>query len=82
MQRFFAIGDTDGAAAETHYDVIKTVVHLLGDDRFAKFLHGQKPAYLANVREHLVSDLTLWPFEPADYVKRNFPKTVKVLSSR
>lgn len=80
MQRYFAIDDTDGAAAETHYSVFCSVVHLLGDERLAKFLEGQSRSYLANVREHLVSDMTLWPFEPKEYCKRNFPRTVKALS--
>jgi hypothetical protein len=82
LQRYFAIDDTDGAAAETHYDVLRKVAHLLGDEKLAKFLSTQPAKYRANVYDHLSSELASWPFEPKAYLERNFPKTAKVLKAR
>lgn len=82
MQKYFGIDDTDGAAAETHCMTLNSVIHLIGDERFAKFLSDQTPGYLENVREHFVSELTLWPFEPKEYLRLHFQKTSKVLLAK
>jgi hypothetical protein len=37
--------EVDGAAAESHEDVPAVVYHLLGDEKFAKFLKTQPLAY-------------------------------------
>jgi len=75
MKRYFAITDTDGGAAEVHSDAIKTVVHLLGDDRLAEHLSKQTLEYQIGVRAQLANEWVLSPFEPFGYLKRNFPKT-------
>lgn len=79
MLRYFAINDTDGAAAETHFTVLGTVVHLLGDKKFAAFLQSQTSAYRASVLENMEMDLLFWPFEPREYLKRNFPLSAQLL---
>jgi hypothetical protein len=79
LQRYLAIDDTDGGAAETHYEVLRLVIHILGDEKLAKFLSGQSAKYRANVAENITSELVTYPFEPKAYFARNFPKTVKVL---
>ena len=78
MQRFFKrFGD--GAAAETHDEVFGIVMHLLGDQKFAKFLTTQSAGYRAEVREMLVEGNMLYPFEAEAYLKRHFPKTAALL---
>lgn len=79
MKRYFAINDTDGAAAEEHLATLNVVVHLIGDEKFAAFLKTQKPEFQVIVKENFIHEITLWPFEPMGYVKRNFPLTAKVL---
>ncbi len=78
MSRYFVFRG-DGAAAETHSEVLGTVIHLLGDDKLAKFLNGRPFGERLEFRTMIEEGNTLWPFKPADYMKRNFPKTAKVL---
>jgi Bacterial SH3 domain len=78
MKRYFAIVG-DGAAAETHSEVMTTVIHLLGDEKLAKFLAGQPANYRAKFGGQLSEGNTLYPFKPAAYMARNFPKTAKLL---
>lgn len=73
----------DGAAAEIHLGVLITVIHLLGDDKLAKVVSQQS----VEDREGLRSDIDLGleqrlPFQPKGYLKRNFPRTARALSSR
>lgn len=78
MERFFAF-QGDGAAAESHWTALNTVMHLLGDEKLAKFMGGQPADYRATLREHLSDDMVFHPFKSADYARRNFPKTAKLL---
>lgn len=78
MKTYFAIVG-DGAAAETHFVVMCSVMHLAGDEKLAKFLGAQTAAYRAQLRGFMLDGLILYPFEPKDYLKRNFPRTAKVL---
>ena len=82
LQRYLAIDDTDGGAAETHYEVLRLVIHILGDEKLAKFLSGQSAKDRAKVSESITSELVTYPFEPKAYLARNFPKTVKALQAR
>ena len=50
------------------------VYHLLGDEKFAKFLNAQPMAYRLMVRNSIASDGT--------YLRRHFPETAKILFSR
>lgn len=78
MQSFFAFV-SDGGAHEGHTSAYRVVIHLLGDAKLAKFLSRQPADYQAHVREVLMDDLTLDPFEPRAYLKRCFPKTAAIL---
>jgi hypothetical protein len=71
----------DGAAAETHVGVLITVIHLLGDDKLAKVVSQQSAADREALRSNLELGLeNTLPFEPKGYLKRNFPKTARMLS--
>ncbi len=78
MKRYFAFRG-DGAAAETHQTVLCTVMHLLGDEKLAKALDEGLSKDRTEFRAMIEEGNTLWPFEPVGYLKRNFPKTAKVL---
>ncbi len=79
MKLFFGITDTDGAAAEAHCAVMGIVLHLLGDEKFFKFLSKQPADYVTAFQEGFEPVITYWPFEPEAYVKANFPKSAKYL---
>jgi hypothetical protein len=81
MQRYFGLG-CDGAACETHDEVFVMVIHLLGDEKVAKFLSQQSPSYLKEVGDFIKDSNALLPFEQIGYMKRNFPKTAKALFHR
>ncbi|MBA2242166.1 MAG: hypothetical protein H0W04_04670 [Chthoniobacterales bacterium] len=81
LKQFFAIAkDVDGAAAESHAGVPTAVYHILGDEKFAKFLNAQPLAYRMMVRNSIVSDGRV-PSVTA-YFRRHFPETTKVLFRR
>jgi tetratricopeptide (TPR) repeat protein len=68
----------DGAAAEEHVGVSSVVIHLIGDDAFAKFLDGQSLDFC----EQLTAVWQLgivWPFDTKEYFRRHFPKSSKFL---
>jgi hypothetical protein len=79
MVQYFGIDDTDGAAAETHFSVLRAVIHLLGDDKLSAFLKSRTAQYRKHLWENLEVDLTFWPFEPKEYLNRHFPKSAKLL---
>jgi uncharacterized protein YgiM (DUF1202 family) len=54
LKQFFSIAqDADGAAAESIGGVPTVVYHLLGDEKFAKFLLGQPLPYRMMVRNRI-----------------------------
>jgi hypothetical protein len=71
----------DGAAGETHVEVLITVIHLLGDNKLAKVVSQQsvedREALRSNIELGLENSL---PFEAKGYLKRNFPKTARAFS--
>lgn len=82
MRKYFNFRG-DGAAGETHVEVLITVIHLLGDDKLAKVVNQQSAAD----REALRSDIELGlentlPFEAKGYLERNFPRTARALFFR
>jgi tetratricopeptide (TPR) repeat protein len=76
LKTFLTLG-ADGAAAEEHEGVKCVVLHLIGDDGFAKFLRGQTRGFCDQLT--LAGDLS-YPFEPDEYFRHHFPKTTKILS--
>jgi len=81
LKQFFSLAqDADGAAAESIGGVPTVVYHLLGDEKFAKFLLAQPLPYRMMVRNRILSD-GLMP--PANlYLSRHFPQTAKTLFQR
>jgi tetratricopeptide (TPR) repeat protein len=66
----------DGGAAEEHDGVTCVVIHLIGDDGFAKFLHEQTRGFRDQVG--FAWDMT-YPFDTKEYFRQHFPKTAKIL---
>ena len=81
LKQFFSLAqDADGAAAESIGGVPTVVYHLLGDEKFAKFLLAQPLPYRMMVRNRILSD-GLMP--PANlYLSRHFPQRAKTLFQR
>jgi tetratricopeptide (TPR) repeat protein len=69
--------EADGAAAEEHEGVMCVVLHLVGDNAFAKFLREQTRGFWNQLS--LGGDLS-YPFDPDEYFRQHFPKTTKILS--
>jgi tetratricopeptide (TPR) repeat protein len=77
LKTFFGFGG-DGAAAEEHVGVSSVVIHLIGDEAFAKFLDEQYFIF----SEQLTSAWELgivWPFDMKEYFGQHFPKSAKLL---
>ena len=73
LKKFFEIAhDADGAAAESIQGVPTVVYHLLGDEKFAKFLTAEPVAYRMMVRS-LVAD--------EEFI-RDFPQSARLLFQR
>lgn len=81
LQRFFQLAqEADGAAAESITGVPTVVYHLLGDEKFARFLAVQSLAVQGMVRNIIVRD---GPLRPTTlYLQRHFPATTKILFRR
>jgi hypothetical protein len=81
LKQFFSIAhDADGAAAESIAGVPTVVYHILGDEKFAKFLVAQPLPYRMMVRNMIVGD----GFTPhaSEYLSQHFPQTSKALFRR
>lgn len=78
LKQFFAMAkDVDGAAAESYAGMPTAVYHILGDEKFAKFLSAQPLAYRMMVRNSIAVEGLISP--PSVYLPRHFPETTKVL---
>jgi len=81
LKQFFEIAqDVDGAAAESYAGMPAVVYHLLGDEKFAKFLGTRPLAFRLMVRNSIVSDRAA-PSATV-YFRRHFPGATKVLFRR
>jgi tetratricopeptide (TPR) repeat protein len=76
LKTFLALS-ADGAAAEEHDGVTCVVIHLIGDDAFAKFLREQ-PRKFREVVSFEGTDIA-YPFESKEYFRQHFPKSAKIL---
>jgi hypothetical protein len=78
LKKFFEIAhDADGAARESIEGVPTTVYHLLGDEKFAKFLAAQSVSYRMMVRNLILGD-GLVPSENLQF-SRDFPESSRLL---
>jgi Bacterial SH3 domain len=81
LKQFFSLAqDADGAAAESIGGVPTVVYHILGDEKFAKFLLAQPLPYRMMVRNRILSDGLMPP--ASVYLSRHFPLTAKALFQR
>jgi hypothetical protein len=81
LKQFFTLAqDADGAAAESIGGVPTVVYHLLGDEKFAKFLLAQPLPYRIMVRNRILSDGLMPP--ASVYLSRHFPLTARALFQR
>jgi hypothetical protein len=81
LKKFFEIAqDADGAAAESIGGVPTVVYHLLGDEKFAKFLSAQPLPFRMMVRNRILSDGLISP--AGLYLSRHFPQTAQFLFRR
>jgi hypothetical protein len=77
LKTFFGFGG-DGAAEEEHIGVTSVVIHLIGDDAFARFLREQPREF----RKDLIIGWELgivYPFDTGEYFRQHFPKSAKLL---
>jgi hypothetical protein len=81
LKKFFTLAqNADGAAAESIGGVPTVVYHLLGDEKFAKFLLAQPLPYRTMVRNRILSDGCIPP--ASVYLSRHFPQTANALFQR
>jgi Bacterial SH3 domain/TPR repeat len=64
----------DGGAAEEHDGVMCVVIHLIGDDAYAKFLREQSRDFVSIEGSDIV-----FPFNSKQYFRQHFPKSAKFL---
>jgi hypothetical protein len=64
----------DGGAAEEHDGVMCVVIHLIGDDAYAKYLREQSRDFVSIEGTDLV-----FPFNGKEYFRQHFPKSAKFL---
>jgi hypothetical protein len=81
MATFFSLARfMDTSAADEYYPERWVLVHVVGDDRFARFLSTQPAKVRENIGVTLSSPGDTEPIsKPKPYIKRHFPKTYKLL---
>lgn len=81
LKKFFELArDVDGAASESFGDMPTVVYHLLGDEKFAKFLGAQPLAFRMMVRNRITHEG--YPAPASEYLRRHFPNTTQLLFQR
>jgi tetratricopeptide (TPR) repeat protein len=76
LKTFLALS-ADGAAAEEHDGVTCVVIHLIGDDAFAKCLRDQ-PRKFRDIVSFEGTDI-VYPFDSKEYFRQHFSKSAKIL---
>jgi hypothetical protein len=70
----------DGAAGEGHSEDKWVLLHVAGDDTFAKLLAGQSSKVREEYATHFAGPSETEPISnPKPYIKRHFPKTYAIL---
>ena len=84
MARFFSLYQyMDGGAAEQYYPETWELLHVVGDDTFAKFLSGQRAKVRDRISGTFSSTGDTEPIsKPKPYIKRYFPKSYSILFGR
>src|SRR5262245_16927673 len=77
LKTFFNLGG-DGAAGEEHDAITGVVIHLIGDDAFAKFLREQTRSFSEEAIP--AGSGIVWPFDDTrEYFRQHFPKSAKIM---
>jgi hypothetical protein len=81
MATFFSFSRfMDGGAAESYCPDTWVLLHVVGDETFAKFLRAQPPQERHGIGVTFSSPGDTEPISaPKPYIKRHFPKTYKLL---
>jgi len=81
MARFFSLARfMDTSAAEEYYPERWELVHVVGDERFARFLSTQPAKVRENIGVNLTSPGDTEPIsKPKPYIRRYFPKSYRIL---
>jgi hypothetical protein len=84
MATFFSLARfMDTSAAEEYYPERWVLVHVVGDERFARFLSTQPAKVRENIGVTLSSPGDTEPIsKPKPYIKRYFPKSYTILFGR
>jgi len=69
----------DGAAGEGHSEDKWVLLHVAGDDTFAKLLAGQSSKIREEYATHFAGSKTQPISNPKPYIKLHFPKTYAIL---
>jgi hypothetical protein len=77
--QFNSLGHMDGAAGEGHEEISWVLLHVAGDDTFAKLLAGQSSAVREGYAEFFESFGIAFVSNPKGYIKLQFPKTYAIL---
>jgi hypothetical protein len=84
MARFFSLARfMDASAAEEYYPERWVLVHVVGDERFARFLSTQPAKVRENIGVTLSEPGDTEPIsKPKPYIKQYFPKTYRILFAK
>ena len=80
--QFNSLSHMDGEAGEGHEETTWVLLHVAGDDTFAKLLAGQSPEFREGYAEVFSSESFLPISKPKPYIKLHFPKTYALLYGR
>jgi hypothetical protein len=80
--QFNSLGHMDGAAGEGHEEDSWVLLHVAGDDTFAKLLAGQSPGFREGYAGFFARFGTAFFSNPKAYIKLHFPKTYAILYGR
>ena len=81
LKQFFLLAqNADGAAAESISGLSTVVYHILGDEKFAKFLSAQPLPFRMMVRNRILSEGFIYP--ASLYLSHHFPQTAQLLFRR
>jgi hypothetical protein len=76
--QFNSLFHMDGAAGEGHEETTWVLLHVAGDDTFAKLLAGQSSGFRKGCAEVFAGE-GFPPSNPKAYIKLHFPKTYALL---
>src|SRR6266481_7359627 len=77
--QFDSLGHMDGEAGEGHEETAWVLLHVAGDDNFAKLFAGQSSDFREGYAEFLVKCGIPFFSNPKAYIKLHFPKTYAIL---